>query len=178
MKRHIAALLVISVAFPFLTHAEVVLEPHPSPDKALRVIVERISEGPNLSVTLLNKPGMSTKNTLWHQHLSISPSDIVKVWWRLDSKAFVVQHSTKDKNIRLFAVIIGQDTITSSSVPPDQLSKVNSIVADTIIWKKDGSIEFDAETIKGNRTLRVSWSCNATTIEKQGKTANKDQATR
>ena len=174
MKRYIVTLLTAWIVLPVLSHAEVVHESHWSPDKAVLVIVERMSEGPSLSVSLLNKPVLKAKNTLWHQHLSISPTDVVKVWWRPDSNAFIVQHSTKDKKIRLFAIIIGQDTITSSQVPAAQLSNVKSIIADTVAWKKDGSIEFDAETAKGKRNLRVSWSCSATIIEKQGKrTANK-----
>ena len=171
MKRCFAALFAVWIALPLPSHAEVVHEPYRSPGKALLVMVERTSEMPNLSVALLTEPVPSAENTLWHQHLSSNPTDAVTVWWRPDSKAFIVQHSTKDKHIRLFAVIIGQDTITSSLVPVDQLSNVESIVADTVVWNKDGAIEFDAETTEGKRTLRVSWSCNATTVEKQAKKA-------
>ncbi|MFN0128633.1 MAG: hypothetical protein ACKV19_18330 [Verrucomicrobiales bacterium] len=166
MKRHIIALLALGVALPILSRAEVAGESHRSPDKALLVMVERTSEQPHLSVTLLDKPARNSKNTLWHQHLSISPSDAVQVWWRADSKAFIVQHTTKDKQIRLFAVIIGQDTIACSEVPAAQLSDVKSIDADTIVWKKDGAIELEGETSEGRSTLRVSWSCSLKAVKK------------
>lgn len=165
MNRYIILLLAMWGAVPVTTWGEVAGELYPSPDKTSLVSVNRQSEGPNLSVTVFGGPVPDHKAILWHQHLSINPDETVKVWWRPDSTAFMVEHVMKKKQeVRLYAVLVGKHAIIASTMPATNLNDVRSIDGNTINWKSDGSVEFEAETRKGRRTITVFWFCNANMV--------------
>jgi hypothetical protein len=108
--------------------AEVARYTYKSPDNKRVVRVDRTSEMPDFTVTL--KEG---NKILWSYHPD--PEDkSIRVFWRPDSRSFLMEHVTKNETYRLYIIDIAKDHVElfPVTIPPDL--RLLAIVDDSVSW--------------------------------------------
>ena len=101
-----------------------------SPDKKREVRVERTSEAPDFTVTLTEDD-----KALWSYHPD--PKDeSVRIFWRPNSSAFLMEHMTQQKDYRLYIISIAEGHVKMYPITIERNIYPDTIVDGTVAWNE------------------------------------------
>jgi len=142
-----------------------------SPDEKRVVQVDRTSEAPVFAVALTQGD-----KTLWSYHPD--PKDrSVRIFWRPNSSAFLMEHVTQHKGYRLYIISIAKDHVKMYPITMEPNIHPSSIVDGTVVWDRiRAGVGIISLTIQDQESKKRKMQITAwrkLEVEKDGKTANK-----
>ena len=118
----------VTVLLCGIANAEFVRSTYKSPDAKWVVQVDRLSLAPDCSVTV-----MQGDKPVWSYHPD--PRDkSVRIFWRPDSGAFLMEHVTRQKEYRLYLINVAEPPLNVLPISFELNLSPASIVDGTVKW--------------------------------------------